>query len=156
MQRAASGFSPSVYAKNEWKVLGQAGEMSGRVWTPLPFIAVHHNPGRGQPCTPGTSLCQLAAAERTPGLAQVSLQPKHPRFTPKSLITWQESHRWEGCRDRPTTNTEEQQGKLQPQSPRLSSGMGEAPTAAPASSRPELRPSRSAPRQGLALNTSPA
>lgn len=41
MQMATSGFCPPVYAKNEWKVLGQAGETSGRVWTPLPFIAMH-------------------------------------------------------------------------------------------------------------------
>lgn len=156
MQMATSGFCPPVYAKNEWKVLGQAGETSGRVWTPLPFIAMHPSPGRGQPCTPVTSLCQLAAAQCTPGLARVSPQPKHPQLAPKSLITWRESHRWEGCRDRPTTNEEDKQGRSQPQSSRLSSGMGEAPTAAPARSHPEPRPSHSTPRQGLALNTSPA
>lgn len=148
-------FSPPVYAKNEWKVLGQAVEMSGRVWTPLPFIAVHLNPGRRQPCAPGTSPCQLAAAQRTPGLAQVSPQPKYPKFTPKSLVTQQESHQWEGYRDRPTMNANEQQGRRQPQSPRLSSGTGEVPAAAPASSCPEPWPSGSTPWQGLALNASP-
>lgn len=48
-------YFPSVYAKNEWKVLGQAGEMSRRVCTLQ--LQVHLNPGRGQPCAPGTSSC---------------------------------------------------------------------------------------------------
>lgn len=46
----------------------------------------------------------------------------------------------EGCRDRATMNAEEEQGRPQPQSPRLSGGTGEVPVVAPASSHPEQCP----------------